>query len=510
MRRMPNHAQLHRRSLTALACTAAFALAAAGALLIPGPAQANSPDACPSTQMSSASQPACWRPFSASSPFNSQLSSSPALAPDSATVQQHMATYGWSIDGSTSGFSLSGSGTRPVYYATASDPVMTVRCTDEDGPGTCQGTNNLDVNGVQIHVPTGAEPDSNWDGHMTVIETATDTEYDFWHTSVSGTTLTAGAGSETSIDTSNGTGSQGDAAYFALSAGLLRPAELASGQINHALVVTVPCTNATGSNVGYSYPALGGWGEYCGEYWNESAASAPMLGQRFQLNMTDAQIAASGAPSWEQTIMTALAHYGAYIEDTNGSWQNEGMDILTQDPISWTSLGAANQWASVINQLGGSNSTLSSRVPIPESRLQLVNTCVTQGTCSNASTPTPTPGASNPPSGSSPTTASSSPTTSGTAATATTPGTSATTGASRTPVATSTNSRSAQTTSATTTSSSSGSTPTRAGLHKKSPHGRRSARRLADTKHRSAQARRHVRRRFREQKRRGVHANLSR
>jgi hypothetical protein len=264
---------------------------------------------------------------------------------------------------------------------------MTVHCTDEQGPGTCQGTNGIDVNGAQINVPAGARPDGNTDAHMTVIETATGTEYDFWHTSVSGSTLTAGAGAEVNVNTTDGTGSSGDAAFFGLTAGLLRPAELASGQINHALVITVPCTDATGRTVGFTYPARAGWGQYCGQFWTEDAPSAPMLGQRYQLDMTDAQIAASGAPGWERTIMTALEHYGAYIEDTNGSWHYEGMDILTQDPASWTDLGQADQWASVISGLGGSNSTLHSSVPIPAADLQLVNTCVTQGTCPDLSGP---------------------------------------------------------------------------------------------------------------------------
>jgi hypothetical protein len=66
------------------------------------------------------------------------------------------------------------------------------------------------------------------------------------------------------VNTGSGLWAQGDAANFALSSGLLRPSELASGVINHALIVTVPCTNANGANVGYSYPASGGWGEACG------------------------------------------------------------------------------------------------------------------------------------------------------------------------------------------------------------------------------------------------------
>lgn len=388
---MPRDPAFRRRSGGGLLRAAALPAATAGLLLAPAVSRADAPSACATAQISSISQPACWRPFTTGSPFNAELPASPPLAPDSAAVQQHMATYGWSLDGSKVGFTLHGGGSRPVYFATPSDPVMTVHCTDEDGPGTCQGSNGVDVNGAQINVPAGAEPHANTDAHMTVVETATGTEYDFWHTSISGSVLTAGAGGEVSVNTSDGTGGAGDAADFALSAGLLRPSELASGQIDHALVITVPCTNATGAHVGYTYPARGGWGEYCGQYWSEDAATAPMLGQRFQLAMTDAQIAASGAPAWEQTIMTALAHYGAYIEDTNGSWRYEGMDILTQDSASWTDVGQADQWASVVGALGGSNSTLTSSVPIPTSDLRLVDTCVTQGTCPGMSGPPVSP-----------------------------------------------------------------------------------------------------------------------
>lgn len=390
---MPHCSERLRPFLVHLTGLLVCALATATTLGLLGTARADA-SACSVSTMSGTNQPACWQPFSGTSPFNTPLPSAPALAPNSATVQQHMVQYGWALDGSTSGFTLKGGGSRPVYFGSPSDPVMTIHCTDEQGPGTCQGTNGIDVNGAQINVPAGARPDSNTDAHMTVIETATGTEFDFWHTSVSGSTLTAGAGAEVNVNSTDGTGSAGDAAFFGLTAGLLRPAELASGQIDHALVITVPCTDATGRTVGYTYPARAGWGEYCGQYWSEDAASAPMLGQRYQLDMTDAQIAASGAPGWEQTIMTALAHYGAYIEDTNGSWHYEGMDILTQDPASWTDLGQANQWASVVSALGGSNSTLHSGVPIPAADLQLVSTCVTQGTC---------PGASGPPLGGIPT-----------------------------------------------------------------------------------------------------------
>jgi hypothetical protein len=299
-----------------------------------------------------------------------------------------MADYGWTFQGNGSGFQIGG-GSRPVYFANPSDPMMWVNCTSQEGPNTCQGMNGIDVNGARIHVPAGARPGSNWDAHMTIVETDTGQEYDFWHASVSGSTLTAGTGAVVNVNTDNGTGAGGDAASLSLLGGLLRPSELLAGHIDHALVIDVPCTNARGPTVGYVWPASGGWGEPCGSYWNEAAYNAPKIGQLFKLNMTDVEIANSGAPPWQQTIMTALAHYGAYAEDTNGSWHDEGIYIFTQDAASWTNLGQPNQWANTAAQLGGSNGTLSSSVPIPTSRLVVVAPCVPRGTCPGSVGPYP-------------------------------------------------------------------------------------------------------------------------
>ena len=138
--------------------------------------------------------------------------------------------------------------------------------------------------------------------------------------------------------------------------------------------------------VGYSYPATGGWGEACGDYWNETGTGAPMLGQLLRLNLTDAQIAASPAPAWQKTIMTALAHYGAYIEDTDGTY-NSGIDIISQDSGSWTDIGQTDQWAALAKQDGYANGQLSSNVPIPASELQVVSSCVAQGTCPSSVMP---------------------------------------------------------------------------------------------------------------------------
>ena len=372
------------RSRATAICTAigvASALVGAGAMVTPTAADAAS---CPMSQMSSTSQPACWQPFSAGlfngGPFNYKLSSNPTLAPNSAAVVSHMTSNNWTFGypGYT-GFML-GQGSRAVFVAKPTDPTMRIICLNAFGAGSCTGANGVAIGGQRINVPAGLQPNNNSDGHMSVVETGTGQEYDFWGASISGSTISAQSGSVVNTNTGTGLWAQGDAANFALTAGLLRPSELASGSINHALVVTVPCTNANGANVGYSYPASGGWGEACGDYWNESGNGAPMMGQQLRLNMTDAQIAASGAPAWQQTIMTAMAHYGAYIEDTDGSW-NSGINVLMQSSNSWTDLGQADPWAALAQQYGTANGMLNSNVPIPVSQLQVISACVSLARC---------------------------------------------------------------------------------------------------------------------------------
>ncbi len=390
----------------ALAATLA-GLTAAVILAVALPSPAGAATACPAGQTQSgalaamaASQTSCWKPLTSSSPFNTLLPATPRLAADNGAVQQHIAAYGWHVEDSSTAFTLSApERTRALYFATSSDPVMTIKCSAEYGPTSCQGTNRVSANGARIHVPAGAQPDANADGHLSIIETDSGLEYDLYQAAVSGSTITAQTGAVFNANTTDGTGDGGDAASLALTGGLLRPSELLAGHIDHALAISVPCVNANGPNVGYVWPATGGWGEPCGEYWSETASTAPPIGTLFKLNMTDAEIAASGAPVWEQTVMTALAHYGAYAEDTNGTWHDGGMAIAMQDSASFTSIGQADQWASAVNALGGSNGTLSSSVPIPASRLEVVDPCAVRGNCPAAATtaaPAPAPPTTSP------------------------------------------------------------------------------------------------------------------
>ncbi len=390
MKRVMSRNFLTRRIRTLASLT--FALA----VLVPALSAASSASAAPVCaqafgSFSSSNFPsACWRPYSADSPFNRALPANPTLAPNSATIIQNLTSNGDNFEGSTGQFAFtSDDGRDGVYYARTSDPTITIHCTYYWGPGTCSGTNKVNIDGQTIHIPAGAMPQDNGsDQHMTVIDQTNQLEYDFEHAtwSTDHKTLTVWSGAEIPAGPNQGTGlgGGGTAAGFSTLAGLITEPELASGTINHALAINLPCTN------GVVYPAQQANGLACNhEPGQTSPNTAAPLGTLLQLNMTDTQIAHSGAPAWEQTIMTAMAHYGMYVNDTDGIGN---IELEAESDISYTSLGSPPLLSNYIKAKGGSYYAplkrwiLSGR-GIPVNRLRVVNTCFAQGTCPGTPAP---------------------------------------------------------------------------------------------------------------------------
>jgi hypothetical protein len=333
---------------------------------------------------------ACWRPYGAGSPFNRALPANPTIAPSSASIIANLTTNHVNFEGSTGQFAFtSDDGRDGVYYSRPSDPVITIHCTYYWGPGTCSGANKVNIDAQQIHVPAGAMPQDNGsDMHMTVVDQTDNLEYDFEHATWSADhkTLNVWSGAEIPAGPNLGTGlgAGGTAAGFSTLAGLITAPELASGTINHALAINLPCTN------GVVYPAEQANGLPCTqEQGQTNTSTAAPLGTLLQLNMTDAQIAASGAPAWQQTIMTAMAHYGMYVNDTDGIGN---IELEAESDISYTSLGGPSLLNKFIKAKGGSyygplNRWILSGRFIPVNRLRVVSPCFAQGTC--AASPSP-------------------------------------------------------------------------------------------------------------------------
>jgi hypothetical protein len=362
-------------------------LAVLFSMLMIGSASADTPGVCAQAfgSFSSSNFPsACWRPYSSSSPFNRELPASPTVAPDSASIIGNLTANKANFEGNPGQFAFtSDDGRDGVYYSRASDPTITINCTYYWGPGTCNGANKVNIDGQQIHIPAGAMPQDNGsDMHMTVVDQADQLEYDFEHATWSADhqTLNVWSGAEIPAgpDLGTGLGSEATAANTASLAGLITEPELASGTINHALAIALPCTN------GAVYPALRPNGLSCSQAQGQTDpnAAAP-LGTLLQLNMTDAQIATSGAPAWQKTIMTAMAHYGMYVNDTDSVGN---IELEAESDVSYTSLGGQPLLANYIKAKGGSyyaplKRWILSGHFIPVNRLRVINTCFAKGAC---------------------------------------------------------------------------------------------------------------------------------
>ncbi len=371
--------------------------------LVIGSASADTPSVCAQAfgSFSAGNFPSsCWRPYSSSSPFNRPLPANPTVASDSGSIIANLTANNANFEGSSGQFAFtSDDGRDGVYYSRPTDPTVTIHCTYYWGPGTCSGANKVDIDGQQIHIPAGAMPqDNGTDAHMTVVDQTSQIEYDFEHATWSADhqTLNVWSGAEIPAgpNLGSGLGSGATAADTGTLAGLITEPELAAGTINHALAINLPCTN------GAVYPAQGPYGLPCTqEQGQTSTNTAAPLGTLLQLNMTDAQIAASDAPAWQQTIMTAMAHYGMYVNDTDGIGN---IELEAESDISYTSLGGQPLMSNFIAQQGGwyyspLNRWIMAGPAIPVSKLRVVDPCWAQGLCVGSSTPTPAPPTTTPP-----------------------------------------------------------------------------------------------------------------
>jgi hypothetical protein len=284
-----------------------------------------------------------WRPYAASSPFNVPVGGA-GTHPLSAQMVASALANGSPATMVAGTADTADDWAHPVYFAQSSDPVYTLHATAPWGRAS--------IEGMRIAVPAGARPAGGGDGHMTVV-TPDGWEYDLWQAKqppAGGGTLSFSWGGRLRVD-GDGLSDGGTAARFGSLAGVIRPEELAAGRIEHALFIVLKC-NGSGANFGYDakvgsdgsgyvYPAADGDAP-CAD------RNAAPMGARFQLAMSDAQIAGLAVPAWKKTILTALAHYGGYVGDTGGP----GFTFMFQSGSTYTSFGVADPLVSIAQSAG--------------------------------------------------------------------------------------------------------------------------------------------------------------
>jgi hypothetical protein len=345
--------------------------ASGGRLLVKaGAAPPKTSTSCNFGEFSATTVPgACWRPFAETSPFNRGVGGSSRLVSDSDAIVDEVSGFG-GPDNIAPGSDHDWS--HPIYYSRSSDPLFTVHCTESWG--TCA------VEGAQIRIPDAAMPADGGDGHMAVIDQEAGWEYDFWRVQdkpSGGGTLTVSWGGRTRIGTTDadGLGSDATVSRFALLAGVIRPAELAAGQIDHALFMTVRCSNGT-----WVWPARDGGGTSCSSI-GLSDAGAPAIGQHFMLAMSDAEIDGLSVPAWQKAILRAMADYGMFVGDTGGA----GWGIQFESSASYTSFGGPDPWLQLARRWGlpkyGGKPVFELSDAVDWSKLRVLDPCVAQGSC---------------------------------------------------------------------------------------------------------------------------------
>lgn len=306
--------------------------------------------------------PACWRPYGSRSPFNTPIPPHPRVSPESSAIVAYIVAHHWAFNPDRHGdFTIHARGSRPVYWASRSDPLVKVNCR---GSFSC-------ARNMRVRIPSGARPEEQSDAHMTIIDQSLGREYDFWRASKpehGEMTVSAGNGIPIGAAVGTGIGAVGEAANLGLAGGLLRGQELMQGRIEHALVTTVQCVQQRDV-----WPAHGHGDALC-----PSGGAGPRFGTLLQLDMSEAQIAATRAPWWERAVMRAMARYGIYVVDTNGPGETE-MSLINEDDLSYTAFGYPGQLSRFVRAAGGNDSVAGP--PIPVSRLRAIMPCVPQRRC---------------------------------------------------------------------------------------------------------------------------------
>jgi hypothetical protein len=282
-----------------------------------------------------------WAPYSCTtSPWNQRVSGNPTYASYSSSVIAGELGGGNSQpvrDEEAGSYDVG----HPIYYATASDPVVNLNCTNY-----CNHTDNGGYPAT-AHIPALARPAGGSDGHMAVIQ-PDGSEIDMWAATTpsgnwtTGSTISAQAiancGSFTNGSGFTPNGPAATAGGACLGAGLLRATELAAGTIHHALFLVTQCAN------GWQYPA----------FPNAStnpctSGTGPALGARLWYDVADATTNANTSlKPWEKAILNALHDYGGYLmDDIGGASGVSGIGLLAESGEAAYMFGQSDPFAAL-------------------------------------------------------------------------------------------------------------------------------------------------------------------
>lgn len=310
--------------------------------------------------------PATFRPFSSNSPANTPIEAGFTVeATGGATSADRIATHVSEAGGSSSWpsnmlYAVPNGFDHPRYWAQQGDNVYTIISSLVTA-----------IVGLQVKVPSFAQAAGGSDGHMHVI-TPDGQAFNLFDVTINHSTheIASTYGGRMRYDGPGvvtpqsltdgsiiGTGG-GTAGAWDLDFGMIGGAELAAGNINHALFCTIKTlTRSTASTVAtlraatyyisttslgsFSLPAIKP---------DASSATSPRvwMGARLKLDMTVADIDATPAQGWEKTIAKAAATHGIYVGDTGGA----GFQMMFESNLPYALAGVRAPMMDVVDQYG--------------------------------------------------------------------------------------------------------------------------------------------------------------
>ncbi len=244
-------------------------------------------------------------PFASTSPWVTPLPASPSLDPNSgaivANLNQQLHDYYGHASLNTSSYSA------PIYTVPADQPKINMTWNNcQNHPGGLDPGFAKVLQGVPV--PTGAVPSEGTDADIVIWQPSTDTEWEFWKMAKDASTGAWSAcwgGRTDNVSQSSGFfpypyGVSASGASFL--ADLIRISELQSGQINHAIDLSVPKPRST-----FSWPATRTDG-------TNGNPNDPAQGERFRLDPT---FDTSTLPPGERMIAVAMQKYGVIVTDSS-------------------------------------------------------------------------------------------------------------------------------------------------------------------------------------------------
>lgn len=230
--------------------------------------------------------------FSADSPWRQAISADPQVDPNSAemigAVQPRPGLFANLVE-----FGI------PIYPVGADTPTYDVRCTHEDF-GPCPFA------GWPVPIPDGAKANAGSDGVLVTVDESAGLSYEFWQAVKDGDTWSASFGAVNSIRGS-GWGGAATGAGASRLGGVVRIAEIADGEIPHALALQTQnaCTNS------FRPPALKSDGR-------SDAENCIPEGSRLQLDPS-LDLNGLALSRGELAVARAMQRYGGYIMDVSGA-----------------------------------------------------------------------------------------------------------------------------------------------------------------------------------------------